>query len=87
MNLCKVYGIFEVSDNVLQVKFVNLATLLNSINSYAGGPTLTSSFSSKRPFLDQWLRTQNEFSPGISFQGGTVGNWHSLVTPNVQNYY
>lgn len=61
--------------------------LLNSINSYAGDPTLTSSFSSKRPFLDQLLRTQNEFSPGISFQGISVGNWHSLVTPNVQNYH
>ena len=65
MNLCKVWHI-EVSDNVLQVKFVKLATLLNSISSYAGGPTLTSGFSSQRPLLDQLLKTQNEFSHGAT---------------------
>lgn len=57
MSLCKVYAIFEVSDNVLQVRFVKLATLLNSRQ-----PHTSSGFSSKRPFLEQLLKTQNEFS-------------------------
>ena len=66
MNLCKVDGIFDVSDNVLQVKFVKLTTLSSiALVPVQVAPQLQGVFSSKGPFLGQLLKIQNEFSHEI----------------------